>query len=150
MANIAKLQDIGKIGVKDVILNKAGSLSDIESETIKQHPLIGAQILSHLSEVNQFLSIVRSHHERFDGYGYPYGLKGEEIPLEARIVAVTDTFDAMTTERPYRTALSYEIAVGELVKNKGSQFDPKVVDAFIQILDNNKLGRNKWIHSFLE
>ncbi|MFZ5942675.1 MAG: HD-GYP domain-containing protein [Bacillota bacterium] len=137
--NIAKLHDIGKIGIKDAILNKVGPLNDIEYETIKQHPLIGAQILSHLSKSNQFLSIVRSHHERFDGNGYPFGLKGEDIPLEARIVSVADTFDAMTTKRPYRPALSYQVAVQELVKNKGSQFDPEVVDAFIRILDKNNL-----------
>jgi len=137
--NIAKLHDIGKIGIKDAILNKVGHLNDIEYETIKQHPLIGAQILSHLSKSNQFLSIVRSHHERFDGNGYPFGLKGEDIPLEARIVSVADTFDAMTTKRPYRPALSYEVAVQELVKNKGSQFDPEVVDAFIRILDKYNL-----------
>ena len=142
--NIAKLHDIGKIGIKDAILNKVGPLSDIEYETIKQHPLIGAQILSHLSKSNQFLSIVRSHHERFDGNGYPFGLKGEDIPLEARIVSVADTFDAMTTKRPYRPALSYEVAVQELVKNKGSQFDPEVVDAFIRILDKyNLVGSNR-------
>ncbi|QNB46768.1 HD domain-containing protein [Thermanaerosceptrum fracticalcis] len=131
---LAKLHDIGKIGIRDDILSRPGKLSKEEYEIIKLHPVIGAQILSNIKEAQKYLSIVRNHHERFDGEGYPDGLRGEEIPLMARIVAVADTFDAMTTNRPYRGALPVEAALKELEKNKGSQFDPQVVDAFIKVM----------------
>nr|MBQ8252549.1 HD-GYP domain-containing protein [Lachnospiraceae bacterium] len=120
----AHLHDIGKIGVPDAVLNKTERLNDEEWEQIKKHPSIGAEILSkshHLSEVKE---IVLHHHERFDGKGYPHGLKAEQIPVGARIIAVCDSIDAMTSSRSYRTARSYEFCYNEIEKNLGTMYDP--------------------------
>jgi putative nucleotidyltransferase with HDIG domain len=122
----AQLHDIGKIGVTGGILGKAGPLDGDEVLHIRQHPSIGVKILSPLLEDRTALDIVRHHHERWDGRGYPDGLAGEEIPLAARIVAVADTFDAMTTSRAYREARTAEQAVREIQKEAGRQFDPDV------------------------
>ncbi len=129
----AILHDIGKIGIKDSILLKPGRLSDEEFATIKKHPLFGEEILKHLKQMKDVLPGVKYHHERFDGRGYPYGLKGNDIPLIARIIAVADSFDAMVTDRPYRKGLPVEVALKELEKNKGTQFDPEAVDAFLRV-----------------
>ena len=120
----AHLHDIGKIGVPDAVLNKTDRLTDEEFEHIKKHPTIGADILSkshHLSEVKD---IVLSHHERYDGKGYPQGLKAEQIPVGARIIAICDSIDAMTSTRSYRKARSYEFCFDEIKKNLGIMYDP--------------------------
>lgn len=136
---LARLHDVGKIGVRDDVLNKPSSLNEEELSIIRMHPVIGAQILDNIKGMRKNLAIVRNHHERFDGKGYPDGLKGEEIPLMARILSVADSFDAMTTTRPYRVALSAREAVMELEKNKGTQFDPLVVEAFLRAYNSGKI-----------
>jgi cyclic di-GMP phosphodiesterase len=128
----AELHDIGKIGVSDVVLHKAGRLSEAEYRHIMEHPAIGARILGPLMrDAPTALAIVRSHHERLDGKGFPDGLKADAIPLEVRVVTVADSFDAMTSARPYRPALSVQKAVQELMDGRGVQFDPKAVEAFL-------------------
>lgn len=131
----ALMHDIGKIGIEERILHKAGRLSDDEREIIKKHPAIGNRIIAPVAFLSPVAPMVLYHQEKYDGSGYPEGLKGEEIPLGARIVAVIDAFDAMTSDRPYRKALPREVAVAELMKNVGTQFDPKVVTVFLEILD---------------
>lgn len=131
------LHDIGKIGIASTILNKPGKLSPEEYETIKSHPQMGKRILQHISFLRDVVPIVYHHHERHDGMGYPVGLKGEEIPLGARVMAVADTYDAMTSDRPYRTGLGHEKALAELVRCAGTQFDPACVDAFVSMCAKN-------------
>ena len=126
--------DIGKIGVPDSILLKEDKLSDDEYSQIKNHPSIGAHILSNATIFKDIIPIVLHHHEKYNGHGYPSQLAGEDIPYFARIAAVADTFDAMTSKRPYRNALPKEVVVEEIEKNKGTQFDPKIADAFLDIL----------------
>jgi diguanylate cyclase (GGDEF)-like protein/PAS domain S-box-containing protein len=128
------LHDVGKVGVPDAILRKAGALTDEEWVEMRRHPEIGARILAHpgLSQVREW---VLHHHERPDGHGYPHGLAGEEIPLEARILAVADAYEAMTSDRPYRRALPLEVAGAELLAGRGTLFDPLVVDAFMAHLE---------------
>ncbi|MFO8143226.1 MAG: response regulator [Dehalococcoidales bacterium] len=127
-----QVHDIGKIGIKEWILNKPDRLTEDEFRNVKNHPELGEHILTPVIEDRDILLMVRHHHERHDGFGYPDGLSGEEIPTGARILAVSDTFDAMTSERPYRKAMSEEVACAEIEKNRGSQFDPEVVDAFLR------------------
>lgn len=129
----ALLHDIGKVGIPDNVLNKTGKLLDDEWELLKQHPRLSATIVGHVPSLSACLAAVRHHHERWDGTGYPGGLKGESIPIEARILAVTDSFEAMISERPYRKALTFKQAIAELEKCSGLQFDPVVVRAFIPI-----------------
>ncbi len=128
--------DIGKIGVPDAILLKDAKLSDDEYSQIKNHPSIGAHILSNASIFADMIPIVLHHHERYDGNGYPSKLKGEEIPYLARIAAVADTFDAMTSVRPYRTALPIEVVKEEFRRCSGTQFDPEIAKVFLEILEN--------------
>lgn len=128
--------DIGKIGVPDSILLKDAKLTDDEYSQIKNHPSIGAHILSNASIFADMLPIVKHHHERYDGNGYPSKLKGEEIPYLARIAAVADTFDAMTSVRPYRTALPIEVVKEEFRRCAGTQFDPEIAKVFLDILEN--------------
>lgn len=125
------VHDIGKIGIDEKILNKAGKLNDDEWEQIKKHPEIGWRILSSVNEFSELAQFVLDHQEKWDGSGYPNGLKGEEIPLEARIIAVADAYDAMTGERSYRNAFSTEEAASELMRCSGTQFDPEIVDVFV-------------------
>lgn len=125
------LYDIGKIGVAESVLHKAGRLSDTERKRAQAHAAIGADLLGSVKSLGQAIDGVRSHHERWDGSGYPDGLKGNEIPLTARIIAVVDSFDAMTVNRPYREALAPEVARREIEKEAGSHFDPAVVEAFV-------------------
>lgn len=125
----ALLHDIGKIGVPEVILNKKGRLTDDEYFAIKKHPVIGMNILKSIEFLEGTLHIVRFHHERFDGAGYPDGLRGEEIPFIARIVGVADAWDAMTSDRSYRRALAPAVAMEELERNAGTQFDPLIIRA---------------------
>jgi GAF domain-containing protein len=129
----ALLHDIGKIGIDEAILLKPGKLTPEEYEEMKKHPIIGHQILSPVKYLGPVAQMVLYHQEWFDGRGYPEGLKGEEIPLGSRIVAVLDAWDAMTSDRPYRKALGRDIAVGELKKGSGTQFDPKVVETFLRL-----------------
>ncbi len=126
--------DVGKVGVSELILTKAGKLSEEEFEEIKKHPALGAKILDSMSMFKGLPGIVGAHHERLDGSGYPYGLKGDAIPIEARIITIADSFDAMTSARHYRASLGYEKAVEELQKFSGIQFDAALVDAFIGLL----------------
>ena len=126
------LHDIGKLAVEDRILRKAGPLTPEEREAIKQHPVVGAAILGSAGSFAALVPAVRHHHERFDGTGYPDGLAGEAIPVEARILAVADAFDAMTSDRPYRPALARDVACERLIRGRGTQFDPGVVDTFLE------------------
>jgi HD-GYP domain-containing protein (c-di-GMP phosphodiesterase class II) len=131
----AQFHDIGKIGVSDSILNKPGKLTPAEWETMKRHPVIGAEILAPLEFMAPALPIVRHEHEHWDGSGYPDGLSGEEIPLGARVILVCDAYDAMTTDRPYRAALPRDEAISRLRAGAGGQFDPRVVEVFLEELD---------------
>ncbi|MBF0518418.1 MAG: HD domain-containing protein [Nitrospirae bacterium] len=133
------LHDIGKIGVSDNVLRKTTKLTDEEFEEIKTHPASGQQILSYIEELRDIIPGVKSHHERFDGKGYPEGLKGTDIDLIARIIAVADSFDAMTSDRPYRKGLPFEVALSEVKKCSGTQFDADVVEAFIKACSENKI-----------
>ncbi len=128
----AELHDIGKIGVSETVLHKPGKLTESEYRHIMEHPVIGARILGPLMrDAPPALAIVRSHHERLDGKGFPDGLKGDAIPLEVRVVTVADSFDAMTSVRPYRPALSVQSAIRELEEGRAVQFDPRAVEAFL-------------------
>ena len=131
----ALLHDVGKIGVPDAILRKPGKLTPEEWVEMRRHPEIGHRILQGIKFLEGAREIVLSHQETYDGSGYPRGLKGKEIPLGARIFAVVDTLDAMTSDRPYRKALPYEAARAEILKYSGTQFDPDVVQAFLDIRD---------------
>ncbi|MEP6620038.1 MAG: HD domain-containing phosphohydrolase [bacterium] len=135
------VHDIGKIGVREDVLNKPGKLTDAEYEHIMTHPMVGWRILAPLlGETPVALNIVRSHHERFDGRGVPDRIAGHAISLEARIAAVADSFDAMTSDRPYRPdGLSVEAAVAEIVRCSGSQFDPDIVAAMVRAVDEGRL-----------
>jgi len=129
----ALLHDIGKIGIPDSILRKAGPLTEKEREIIKEHPFLGYEMVGEFSFLRKASRVVLFHHESYDGHGYPYGLKGEEIPLEARIFAVADTLDAITSDRPYRKGKSFRVAFDEIERVRGTQFDPQIVDAFLSV-----------------
>ncbi|MFC2072691.1 HD domain-containing phosphohydrolase [Chloroflexota bacterium] len=143
------LHDIGKIGVVESILNKPGRLTDDESQHIQKHSETGEHILTPIADDKEILRLVRSHHERYNGVGYPDGLKDTQIGLGARILAVADAYEAMTSERPYRKAMSDEVAYAEIERGKGTQFDPEVADAFLmnrtatRFLSLNPGGRKK-------
>jgi HD-GYP domain-containing protein (c-di-GMP phosphodiesterase class II) len=139
----AILHDIGKIGVDDSILRKPGKLSDEEFEKMKMHPSYGYEILNNVKQLAPAIPGMRHHHERIDGRGYPNGLKGKEIPLLARIICVADTWDAMTSNRPYRDGLSDKIAYEEFKQNKNKQFDLKVVNAFLRAYNNGEIVSQK-------
>jgi diguanylate cyclase (GGDEF)-like protein/putative nucleotidyltransferase with HDIG domain len=130
-----RLHDIGKIAIDENILNKAGKLDAKEWELMKLHPVKGASILENTNEYHDIADIVISHHEHYDGTGYPSGLTAELIPLWARIIAVADAFDVMTNTRPYKQPMPHEEAVAELKRCSGTQFDPQIVDLFIQIIN---------------
>jgi len=132
--NAAMLHDIGKIGIRDAILLKPGKLDESEWRILKTHPEVGGNIVAPVKHLARCVPLILHHHERWDGNGYPSGLEGEDIPLGSRIISVADTYDAMTSIRPYRTALAHESAVMELEKVAGSQLDPTVVAAFLAIL----------------
>jgi hypothetical protein len=137
------LHDVGKIGVSDNILLKPGKLTDEEWQLMRLHPEIGYNMLRDVKFLSGAAEIVFSHHERWDGKGYPRGLKGEDVPLGARIFAVCDTFDSMTSDRPYRKALSTMESMNEILKFRGSQFDPLVVEAFLDIYDTWVVAREE-------
>lgn len=131
LKTVGLLHDIGKIAIQETTLNKQGKLTKDEWAEMKRHPEIGYRILSTVNDMSEMAEYVLCHHEHWNGKGYPKGLKGEEIPFQARIIAVADAYDAMTSERSYRNALPKEVAIEELQKNSGSQFDPKVINVFI-------------------
>lgn len=133
------VHDIGKVGIPSVILHKNDRLTDEEYTLIKQHPALGVQILERIEELVPLIPAVAYHHERFDGKGYPHGLKDYEIPEMARIMAVADAFDAMTSDRPYRKAMPLEKAIQILEENAGSQFDPEVIRDFLDIMQNEEI-----------
>ncbi|MBU0548718.1 MAG: HD domain-containing protein [Candidatus Omnitrophica bacterium] len=135
----ALLHDIGKIGIPESILNKSGKLTDEETIKMQTHPVIGATILQPIKELEKAIQGVKYHHERYDGGGYPEGLEDENIPLIATIISVADTFDAITTDRPYRNALSKHQAISEIKRNSGHQLHPQVVSAFIQLFEEGKI-----------
>jgi diguanylate cyclase (GGDEF)-like protein/putative nucleotidyltransferase with HDIG domain len=135
------LHDIGKVGIPDSTLNKKGTLSDEEWGLIKDHPKLGVEILRHVIDLVNCLPVILHHHERYDGSGYPAGLRGNNIPLEARILAVADAFDAITSPRPYREQLSSQQALDELRRCIGTQFDPKVIEVFFKVVMPASLKR---------
>jgi HD-GYP domain-containing protein (c-di-GMP phosphodiesterase class II) len=129
------LHDIGKIYIRESILSKPGLLDNDEWQEMRQHPVIGADLVRSVPYLSGALPIIRSHHERWDGLGYPDGISGEEIPLGARIVAVVDCYDAMTTDRVYHSASSHDDAILEIIDGRGTRYDPDVVDAFLDVRD---------------
>ena len=131
------LHDIGKIGVPDEIINKPGRLTDEEYEIIKTHPVIGSEILKNISEIPGLCVGTRGHHERYDGRGYPDGLKGEEIPIQARVIAVADAYDAMTSNRSYRSLLPQDVVRQQIVEGRGTQHDPKISDIMLSMIDED-------------
>ncbi|MFC1592471.1 HD domain-containing phosphohydrolase [Candidatus Omnitrophota bacterium] len=131
------LHDIGKIGIRDEILLKPSKLTEEEFEQIKLHPQKGEAIIQSLPFLKEIAVLIRHHHERFDGRGYPDRLAGEDIELGARILAVADSFDAMNSDRPYRKRLPREIIINELKRNKGGQFDPQIIDSFLKVLEQD-------------
>lgn len=131
------LHDVGKIGVPDAVINKPARLTDYEFSLIKNHPVMGARILKNIKEMPQLSSGARWHHERYDGKGYPDGLKGKDIPEEARIIAIADSYDAMTSRRSYRDPLSQDVVRSEIEKGKGTQFDPDFADIMLKMIDED-------------
>ena len=136
------LHDFGKIGIPELILTKSTKLTTNEYDVIKQHPFLGYETLKHISSFNNrgIVDMVLYHHERYDGKGYPYGLRGEEIPLEARIIALADSYDAMTSKRHYKDEMDMNYAINEIQTNKGTQFDPELADLFIKVLKRERPG----------
>lgn len=137
------LHDIGKIGVPDSILNKADKLTPEELETMTSHPMVGLRIIRGIDLLQPAVPYISAHHERYDGNGYPRGLAGEEIPLEGRLLAVVDTFDAILSDRPYRKGAPLKVAVDELLANRGTQFDPELVDIFMRLLREGVVNLNE-------
>ncbi|AFM43335.1 putative domain HDIG-containing protein [Desulfosporosinus acidiphilus SJ4] len=147
----ALLHDVGKIGISDVILNKEGELLESEWDVIRSHPVIGQTIIENIKFMFDIGKVIRHHHERYDGKGYPDGIRGEAVPLEARIIAVADTYDAMTSDRSYRPGKSHDEAIEELKRVSGSQLDPKMVEIFCELIEhkNNDLTGKKQIETTL-
>jgi HD-GYP domain-containing protein (c-di-GMP phosphodiesterase class II) len=148
VADVALLHDIGKIGIPNEILHEPGKLSDSQWEVMKQHPVIGERIVVTVPGLEEVARAIRHEHERWDGGGYPDGLKAGEIPLASRIVLVCDAFHAMITDRPYRKSIGMKEARKEMVRHAGTQFDPDVVEALLTIIDDQavpeSVGRAKW------
>jgi len=132
------LHDIGKIGIPDNILLKPGRLTDEEYEVIKKHPVTGSNIIGHFNMWSYPQRIIRHHHERWDGNGYPDGLKGEEIPFFSRILSIADVYDALTSDRSYRAKLSENVALRLIQKNAGGRFDPELVTVFLKLFQQGK------------
>jgi len=130
----ALLHDIGKMAIPDEILLKPGKLNDAERKLMQQHPVYAKQMLSQIGFLQSSLDVAYSHHEHWDGHGYPEGLKGEEIPLSARLFTVVDQWDALTSDRPYRKAWKREKVIAYLQENSGKIYDPKIVDVFLSII----------------
>ena len=140
---IALLHDIGKLGIPDAVLNKPSRLTDEEYEIMKSHVLIGGDILKDFSIVQDVADGARYHHERYDGKGYAKGLKGEEIPLNARIIGIADAFDAMTSNRVYRQKMDMDYVLSELHKGSGTQFDPNIVKIMISLIEEGIIDPSK-------
>jgi len=137
----AMLHDAGQLSIPEKVLMKRGELTGMEYDMVKKHPLKGANILSKFKPLKPIVPIILYHHENYDGSGYPKGLKGEEIPLAARILAVAGSFEAMITEKPYRRALSISAAIKEVKKNSGMQFDPGIVEVFCEVVQRRDVRR---------
>ena len=135
----ALMHDVGKIGIEDRILKKGGVLTDDEYEIMKLHPAIGAEIMSRIEQLKEMLPAIRWHHEAWNGKGYPDGLRGEQIPLMARIVGIADTFDAITTNRPYQRAFEPDFAVKTITRLAGARFDAKIVTAFLRAFEAGQI-----------
>ncbi len=131
------LHDIGKVGIPEHILCKRGALDAAEWAVMREHPTIGAHIVEPIRFLSGAVAIVRSHHERWDGTGYPMGLRTTQIPLAARVFAIADSFDAMTNDRPYRAAMPADVAMDEIVAGSGTQFDPDVVETFLDLVERD-------------
>jgi putative nucleotidyltransferase with HDIG domain len=131
----ARIHDLGKVTTSDATLLKPGKLDDDEFAEMKRHSSDGAEIMGHISIFEDVSVIIRHHHERWDGNGYPDGIAGEAIPVGSRLIAVADTYDAMTTDRPYRSALPHQVAVDEIKRNSGLQFEPRAVESFLAVID---------------
>lgn len=131
------LHDVGKIGIQDAIINKEGRLTDEEYAAIKTHPAMGAEILGHITDYPELAIGARWHHERYDGCGYPDGLAGDDIPEVARIIAVADSYDAMTSNRSYRGAMAQDVVRAEIARCSGSQFDPRFADVMLKMIDED-------------
>jgi HD-GYP domain-containing protein (c-di-GMP phosphodiesterase class II) len=144
------LHDIGKIKVRAAILRKKGKLLEHEYEEMKRYPQLGAAILEKYPLPEAATKMALSHHERWDGNGYPYGLKGKEIPLEARMLALADSLEAMTGIRPYRSSLSWEEAYEEIAKRKGTQFDPELTSMFLKWMEYEEIPMESGLPSLLE
>lgn len=136
----AVLADIGKMEIAEGILAKEGELSEGEWDEMRRHPELGAKILSDILNLSDAAAVVLAHHERFDGQGYPYGLKGDKIPVGSRIYAVADAYTAMTSDRPHRKKMSHEVALKEILRNSLTQFDPDVVRAFMRAEEMGLFG----------
>ncbi len=136
----SKLHDIGKVGIREIVLNKPEKLTDEEFNHIKEHPIIGEKILMPIEKLKSPAKAARHHHERFDGTGYPDGLKGEEIPESSRVISIVDTYDAMTSARPYRPPMKAEKAAEEIKKNLGIQFDPQWGEMFLDLFYSGSIG----------
>ncbi len=136
------LHDIGKVGIPDAVLNKPGPLDDDEWKIMRTHPVIGYQLVQPIKFLGEAVEVIKSHHERWDGRGYPLGLAGDQVYLPARIFAIIDTFDAMTSDRPYRKGLPVHVAMEEIDKNAGTQFDPDLVVAFLKLCEDLKLAEH--------
>ena len=147
IVGVAKIHDLGKLNLWPEMLNKAGPLDDVERLEMNRHPAYGAKILAGFVDYRHAREIIL-HHHRYDGRGYPAGLRGDQIPLGSRIIAVVDAFDAMTSHRPYRGALSYERAVAELRANAGAQFDPAIVEAFVNAVRAEDIPQSATRRSF--
>jgi len=140
IVSAARVHDLGKIGTESTILQKPTRLEDHERRKIQEHPVIGAEIISALSLYDQVKDLIAYHQERWDGTGYPAGLKGEQIPLGARIIAIADAYEAMTSDRPYRRAMTREAAMAELKASSGTYFDPALVPVMLEVLEEERLG----------
>ena len=141
VAHVALLHDLGKVGIPDAVLQKPEALTDSEWELMREHPGIGARIVAAIEPLAHLAPAVRAEHERFDGLGYPDGLRGEEVPIAARITLACDAYHAMVSDRPYRAALGHERACRELAENAGGQFDPAVIAALLDVLGSRSPAR---------
>ena len=139
LRQMALLHDIGKIGIPDAILNKPGKLTDEEYEIMKTHVIRGGEILKDFTMIDNVSVGALYHHEKYDGSGYCHGLKGEQIPLDARIIGIADAFDAMTANRVYRKKLDLDFVIAELKRCSGTQFDPKLVDILLALIDEGEI-----------
>jgi HD-GYP domain-containing protein (c-di-GMP phosphodiesterase class II) len=137
---VSRIYDVGMVKVGEGILRKRGGLGVSEYESVKRHPEVGVDLVGPIEFLEQVKQVIMHHHERYDGGGYPEGLKGEEIPVGARILAVVDSYSSMLSERPYRGAMSRDEALEELRRCRGSQFDPRVVDKFIETVERRRAG----------